>query len=151
MSSRCDKKGACRTEFEAAWQKLVAATDWQQLAQCSQHLSDDQIGYFLSQTDVCHAAQLCYLDDDCHVRQSFAPESVTELLLEQAGSAMDAAAKQLIQGAFARGEPTWCCCIFWSSQPMDSPLCTITSCDQADHQQGDAILDNELSCCIVQV
>ena len=108
-SSREIKAGFCtlRAEFEAAWQKLTAATDWNQLAQHSQHQSDDQISAFLSQTDLCNAAQTCYHSEDCNVRDAFPPEGVMDFVVEQAGAGCDASAKQLMQGAFGRGEFAW--------------------------------------------
>ncbi len=93
-----------RKEFQDAWQKLAAATDWNQLAQHSQQQSDDQISSFLRQTDLCNAAQTCYHSQDCNVREAFPPEGVMDFVVDQAAAGLDAAAKQLMQGAFARGK-----------------------------------------------
>ncbi len=97
---------ACRGEFEAAWHKAAASTDWQQLAQDSQHQSDDQVGHLLVQTDLCHAAQTCYFDEDCNVAQSFPAEAVMHFVTEQAAAGLEPSAMQLMEGAFARGKLT---------------------------------------------
>lgn len=92
-----------RKEFQEAWQKLSAATDWNLLAQYSQQQSDDQISLFLRQTDLCNAAQTCYHSQDCNVTEAFPPEGVMDFVVDQAAG-LDAAAKLLMQGAFARGK-----------------------------------------------
>ncbi|DBB00160.1 hypothetical protein WJX77_011844 [Trebouxia sp. C0004] len=98
-----DRQQAYRKEFQEAWLKLAAATDWKLVAQHSQQLSDDQISSFLRQTDLCNAAQTCYHSQDCNVREVFPPEGVMGFVVDQAAAGLDAAAKQLMQGAFARG------------------------------------------------
>ncbi|KAL0051061.1 hypothetical protein WJX82_001259 [Trebouxia sp. C0006] len=97
-----DRQQAYRKEFQEAWQKLSAATDWNLLAQHSQQQSDDQISTFLRHTDLCNAAQTCYHSQDCNVTNAFPPEGVIDFVVDQAVG-LDAAAKQLMQGAFARG------------------------------------------------
>ncbi|KAA6422712.1 MAG: hypothetical protein FRX49_07247 [Trebouxia sp. A1-2] len=98
-----ERQQAYRKEFQDAWQKLSAATDWNLLAQHSQQQSDDQISSFLQQTDLCNAAQTCYHSQDCNVREAFPPEDVMDFVVDQAAAGLDGAAKQLMQGAFARG------------------------------------------------
>ena len=103
-SAFCERfTDSVRKEFQEAWQKLSAATDWNLLAQHSQQQSDDQISTFLRHTDLCNAAQTCHHSQDCNVTDAFPPEGVIDFVVDQAVG-LDAAAKQLMQGAFARGK-----------------------------------------------
>ena len=96
---------ACREDFEAAWQKAAADTDWQELAEPSQLASDQQVNEVLCQTELCHAAQMCYADPDHNLAQAFPPESVVDRLLDMTESRQNAAKRRLVEASLYHGEP----------------------------------------------
>lgn len=104
MVQRC----ACRRDFEAAWQKAAADTDWQELAEPSQLASDQQVNEILCQTQVCHAAQTCYADPAHNLAKAFPPETVIESVLEMTGAKQDPATRRLVEAALHHGEPSHC-------------------------------------------
>lgn len=104
VGSRASKPFACRQEFESAWQRVVADTDWQHAAQLSQLSSDHQVNTMLCQTQLCHAAQVCYADPAHSLMQAFPLETLTDMLLELTGS-QDSVVRRLVEAALLHGEP----------------------------------------------
>ena len=90
--------------FEAAWQRAAAETDWQQLADSSPQASDQEVNSTLRQTQLCHAAQICYADPAHSLAQAFPLESVLDMMLEVTGSKQDPVMKNLVEAALLHGE-----------------------------------------------
>ncbi|KAL3155320.1 hypothetical protein ABBQ38_010884 [Trebouxia sp. C0009 RCD-2024] len=98
-----EQQAGYRQEFEAAWQRVAAGTDWQHLAELSQLASDSQINSMLCQTQLCHAAKLCYADPAHSVFQTFPPETCVDMLLELTGSKQDPVVRRLVEAALHHG------------------------------------------------
>ena len=94
----------CRQDFETAWQRAAAGTDWQQLAKSSQQASDHEVNSVLCQTQICHAAQICYADPVRNLAQAFPVEAVMDMLLELTGSKQDPVMRRLVEAALHHGE-----------------------------------------------
>lgn len=94
----------CRQDFKAAWQRAAADTDWQQLAESSQQASDHEVNSVLCQTQICHAAQICYADPVRNLAQAFPLEAVMDMLLELTGSKQDPVMRRLVEAALHHGE-----------------------------------------------
>ncbi|KAL3138478.1 hypothetical protein ABBQ32_006268 [Trebouxia sp. C0010 RCD-2024] len=84
-------------------QRAAAGTDWQHLAELSQLASDSQINSMLCQTQLCHAAKLCYADPAHSVFQTFPPETCVDMLLELTGSKQDPVVRRLVEAALHHG------------------------------------------------
>lgn len=95
---------------------MAAGTDWQHLAELSQLASDSQINSMLCQTQLCHAAKLCYADPAHSVFQTFPPETCVDMLLELTGSKQDPVVRRLVEAALHHGEPA---VILWAAHRIE--------------------------------